>query len=149
MDKWVTKYWLPFLLIALVAAILFDSSSIEKVDMDTNRKEPDATTPRPYQPSSKEVSQGDSHLAVGQRFQSLDELVNNQLTAGYVRTGYFGKQWPATVTEVATDRHKISFVRQDGTKHTYRKFDGYRMKMVRLKSGEKETIVVFRSQYRI
>jgi hypothetical protein len=115
--------------------------------MGISQKGPVAST-QPYQPSSTEMSQDGSRLAVGQRFQSLDELVNNQLTAGYVRTGYFGKQWPATVTEVATDIHKISFVRQDGTKHTYRKFDGYKMKMVRLKSGEKETIVVFRSQYR-
>lgn len=70
----------------------------------------------------------------------------DQQAAGFLRTGYFGQYWPARVAEIATDNDAISFVRQNGTRHNYTKFDGYRMKMVRLRSGDRETIVVFRSQ---
>jgi hypothetical protein len=69
--------------------------------------------------------------------------------AGFVRTGYFGKYWPATVAEIAADIGEIRFVRQDGTRHTYRKFDGYDMRMIRLRAGDKETIVVLRSKIKM
>jgi hypothetical protein len=46
------------------------------------------------------------------------------------------------------DKDKTSFGRQNDTRHTDNKFDGFVMKMVRLKSGDNETIVVFRSQHR-
>ncbi len=128
--------------------MLFDSSSVEKIDMGTRQAEPVATIPQGHQPISKEISRSGQRLAIGQRFGSLEELVKDQLAAGYVRTGYFGKHWPATVTEVATDKHKISFVRQNGTRHNYVKFAGYDMKMVRLMAGANETIVVFRSQHK-
>jgi len=84
-------------------------------------------------------------LAVGQRYNSLDQLVADQRAAGFVRVGYFGKHWPAKATEVATDQDEIKFVRQGGTPHHYTRFSGYEMKMVRLMAGKQETIVVFRS----
>ncbi|MBW2473071.1 MAG: hypothetical protein JRE56_00605 [Deltaproteobacteria bacterium] len=31
-------------------------------------------------------------MAVGQRYNSLDQLVADQRAAGFVRVGYFGKQ---------------------------------------------------------
>ena len=92
------------------------------------------------------VSRGQSRLALGERYTSPEELVADQETVGFVRTGYFGKFWPARVVEIATGKDKISFVRQNGIRHNYTKFAGYRMKMVRLKAGSNETIIVFRSQ---
>ena len=151
MNTWVTKYWLPFLLITLATALFFEFNTVEKVALDSGfgssrQVRIDSPTAKtPLRQPLREKQQG-SRLAAGQRYRSLEELVNDQRAAGFVRTGYFGKHWPATVTEVATDRHKISFMRSNGTRHTYNKFDGYDMKMVRLKAGANETIVVFRSQ---
>jgi hypothetical protein len=141
----VTKYWLPFLVIALFAAVFFEFSSVEKVPMESSYVAPTSTE---GQPSTKRqaVSKAQSRLAAGQRYESLEELENDQRAAGFVRTGYFGKHWPAMVTEIATDKNKISFVRKNGVRHNYTKFYGYEMKMVRLSTGPDETIVVFRSQ---
>jgi len=153
MKNWVTKIWLPFLLTALVIAVYFESTSVKSVDLDTDYIEPrvSGAQVRPLLPDSEparqqETSRFKSHLAAGERYASLDELVSDQLAAGYIKTGYFGKHWPATVSEIKNDNDGIVFIRKDGTKHTYSKFDGYRMKMVRLTAGDKETIVIFRSQ---
>ena len=154
MDKLVVKYWLPLLLIALGVALFSEFRSVERVDLARSDSEPSALATPPPQAAPRTALTRDaeplrtasrSRLAAGQRYDSLDELVRDQLAEGFVRTGYFGKHWPATVTEIATDRHKISFVRQNGTRHSYTKFAGYDMKMVRLRAGGEETIVVFRS----
>lgn len=63
-------------------------------------------------------------MAVGERYDSLEALVLDLDIAGFVRTVYFGKHWPAKVTEIAEGRGGISFVRQNGTCHNYQKFDG-------------------------
>lgn len=152
MNNIMSKYWLAFLAIILVIGLFSEFRSVEKVDMGTSGRHslsPLTGTKAPAGAQSRALPQKASRvvrLAAGQRFNNLEELVNNQLAEGFVRTGYFGKHWPATVTEIATDRHKISFARQDGTRHTYSKFHGYDMKMVRLNAGNQETIVVFRSQ---
>ena len=155
MSNWVTKYFLPFLVIALVAAIYFDSSSVEKIDLDTSYSEPVATAPIQRQPASRppltresraSASVTKSRLAIGERYNTLKELELDLQAAGFVRTGYFGKFWPASVADIATGRDEIKFVRQNGTPHHYKGFGGYNMKMVRLWSGNKETIVVFRSE---
>lgn len=154
MDKLITRYLLPFLLVALVVALFLEFSSVERIELDSNYGQPVASSPRPLQPAPRQsLNNGrqasspvtKSRLAAGQSYRSLDELVKDQLAAGFVRTGYFGKHWPARVSEIATDRNEIKFVRQNGTPHHYKGFGGYIMKMVRLKSGAKETIVVFRS----
>jgi hypothetical protein len=155
MDTWVTKILLPLLIVALAAAVYFEFGSVETFDLQSGRYESGSSTPQAVQQSRrvKSQSQGvaskrESRLAAGEHYASLKELVSDQQAAGYVRTGYFGKFWPATVAEITSDQNGISFVRQNGTRHNYTKFDGYDMKMVRLRAGAKETIVVFRSQSR-
>jgi hypothetical protein len=153
MNNWVTKILLPFLLLALAFAVYFEFGSVETFDPQAGRGGSIVNTPlkrrappEGNQTARKTVARGQSRLAIGERYASLEELVADQKAAGFVRTGYFGKFWPARVAEIATDKNKISFVRQNGTRHNYSKFDGYKMKMVRLKAGANETIIVFRSR---
>jgi len=155
MNKITTKYFLPFVVIALIAAIYFGSSSVEKVDLDSSYSEPVAVAPIQPQaasrPSLTRESQASAsvtkgRLAIGERYNSLKELELDLQAQGFVRIGYFGKFWPASVAEIATGRNEIKFAGQDGTPHYYKEFDGYNMKMVRLWRGRKETIVVFRSE---
>jgi hypothetical protein len=76
----------------------------------------------------------------------LAELNAAQKAAGYVPVGFFGKKWPAKVTEVLTDVDGIEFVRGDGVSHIYDGFEGYRMKAVRLVTERnEETLIVYRS----
>lgn len=155
MTNWVTKYFLPFLVIALIVALYFDSSSVEKVDLDSSYNEPVAVAPiqprtasRPPLTREPQASAPvtKSRLAIGERYNSLKDLEADLRAQGFIRTGYFGKFWPASVADIATGRNEIKFVRQDRTPHHYKGFDGYNMKMVRLWRGNKETIVVFRSE---
>ena len=155
MTNWVTKYFLPFLVIALIVALYFDSSSVEKVDLDASYSEPVAVAPRQPQADSRppltrapqaSAAVTRSRLAIGERYNTLAELEQDLQAAGFVRVGTFGEFWPASVADIATGRDEIKFVRQNGTPHHYKKFAGYDMKMVRLWSGNKETIVVFRSE---
>lgn len=136
------KLWFPLLLIALVVALYSGLGSVKTLDLDTRYDAPVAPSTQPAPGAGSRIA---SRLAVGVRYRTLEELLADQQAAGFVRTGYFGKFWPATVTEIATDRNEIKFVRQNGTQHHYTKFDGYEMKMVRLMAGNRETIVVFRS----
>jgi hypothetical protein len=155
MNNWVTKYFLPFLVIALIVALYFDSSSVEKIDLDTSYSESEAVAPiqprRASRPPLTRKSQAStpvtkSRLARGERYNSLKDLEADLRAQGFVRIGYFGKFWPASVADIATGRNEIKFVRQDRTPHHYRGFDGFNLKMVRLWRGKKETIVVFRSE---
>ncbi len=148
MEKWVTRYLVPLLLLVLVIAMYFELRSVETVDLQTDRYEPAITEPHPVRqmPLQQVMPESKSRLSIGERYVSLDELVDDQKAAGFLRTGYFGDHWPAKVTEIQTDNDGIRFIRKDGTPHHYKGFDGYRMKVVRLSdAGEKETIVVFRS----
>ena len=150
MNSWVTKICLPILLIALVFAFYSGSDSVKTFDPQVGRADSlvsQQLQAKPVAQRAKPLSRKVvSRLTVGDRYASLKELVADQDAAGFVRIGYFGKFWPARVAEIATDRDGISFVRQNGTMHNYTKFNGYGMKMVRLKAGAKETIVVFRSK---
>jgi hypothetical protein len=145
------RFWLvtALLLVAAVVGLLLESGSVQHVESDAvhgGRPDTLALQRQPYAEQSRPVTSSQaSRLAVGERFASFDELVGDQQAAGYVKVGAFGKFWPATVSEITTDRDEIKFIRQDGTPHHYTKFDGYDMKMVRLMAGDKETIVVFRS----
>ena len=141
MNK-LTQIWLPFLVIALSFALYVEFSSVEKVSHDPVYA--DRAESRPLQ-QSQPAPRAASRLAMGARFASHTELVDDQLAAGFVRVGTFGQHWPATVTEIATHKDEIRFIRQGGTPHYYPKFDGYDMKMVRLMAGNQETILVFRS----
>lgn len=145
MDSSITKYVIPLVAIVVAIVLYLEFNSVEEIPLGSADLKADKA---PSQESSDRqfAEEAVSRLAAGQQFGSLDELVKDQLDAGFVRTGYFGRNWPATVTEIKTDKNKISFVRQDGTRHNYTRFYGYDMKMVRLAAGAKETIVVFRSQ---
>jgi|GEM_PF-2858262 len=149
MNKYL-QIWVPFLVIALSFALYSEFSSVERLTLDPVYGERQPSQPlRPPQATRQPVRQVApkvvNRLAVGQRYNSLDQLVADQRAAGFVRVGYFGKHWPAKVTEIATDQDEIKFVRQSGTPHHYTRFSGYEMKMVRLMAAKQETIVVFRS----
>jgi hypothetical protein len=155
MYSWVTKYVLPFLVIALIVALYFDSKSVEMVPLDASYSEPVATSPGQRQTVSRPsltlnpqapATVMKSRLAIGERYTSLKELDQDQTAAGYVRIGNFGEFWPASVAEVATDRDNIVFVRQNGAQQNYKGFAGYNIKMIRLWRGNKETIVIYRSE---
>jgi hypothetical protein len=136
-------FGIALLLIAVAAGLLFDSGSVQRIAYDDGHAVLPAAVPlgqsRPVTASLT------IRLVRGERFASFDDLVGDQQAAGYVKIDAFGDNWPATVTEIATDRDEIKFIRQDGTQHHFTKFDGYEMKMVRLRAGNKESILVFRS----
>lgn len=80
------------------------------------------------------------------QYENLAALQAAQEKIGFVQIGRFGTDWPASIIEEQDGFGQISFTRRNGQPHTYRKFDGYRLKMIRLKgrTGD-EVIVVFRS----
>jgi len=149
MKKYL-KFMIFVILAAVIAGVMLDAGSVKRIETDSvpgGRPDTKAIDREPYATPSRPMTASlASRLAVGARFASYDDLINDQLSAGFVKVGTFGDHWPATVTEIARDKDEIRFVRQDGTKHHYNKFDGYDMKMVRLMAGDQETIVVFRSQ---
>jgi hypothetical protein len=137
MEKWLPKYLVALLLLGFVIALFVDFQTVVTIDPEAGRYEPAISEPQP--------SQG-GRLAVGERYASLEELVEDQQAAGYLRTGTFGNHWPAAVIAIQTDEDGIRFVRKNGTPHAYTGFDGYRMQVVHLRdAGGEETIVVFRS----
>ncbi len=147
MEKLIVKYLVPLLLVVLAIAMFVDFQTVETIDPKAGRYEPAVREPQSVPPQPQRFEpRGETRLALGERYASLQDLVADQQAAGYLRTGYFGKHWPATVIEIRTDHDGISFVRQNGTRHNYTGFGGYRMKVVRLSGpGEQETLVVFRS----
>lgn len=79
-------------------------------------------------------------------FSSLSALNAQQQSEGFVPVGRFGESWPANIIEVREHDDSIKFKRSNGQPHIYQGFEGYRLRMIRLKSksGE-EVIVVYRS----
>lgn len=142
MNK-LTGYGLGALALAVLVGLLLDIDTVQRIESDAG---PGSRVGEVSQNPFERISRPNSRLAVGQRYTSQAELTADQQAAGYVKVGSFGNNWPARVTEIATGRDEISFVRQNGTPHHYSKFAGYSLKMVRLLDGRKETIVVFRSQ---
>ncbi len=109
---------------------------------------PDSLKQQKIQPSlaQKELYVPQARAEVGEQFTTQAELENAEKAAGYVAVGRFDSRWPAVVTEILTDNDSISFTRLNGTKHTYRNFTGYDMKMIRLAGpADSEVIIVFRS----
>ena len=153
-DRWVNRYLLPLLLLFLVVSLYFEFGSVETVDLDRFSQDSVRDQSRPQIDSVQEAKttapkfdtlvSGDN--LTGILFDSLEALVDHQSEAGFVKVGTFEGGWPARVIEVQSDRDQISFVRQNGTRHTYQKFDGYDMRMIRLKKGERETLIIFRSR---
>ncbi len=84
---------------------------------------------------------------IGKTYQNLSELESAQDKMGFVRTGKFGNNWPAKVSEIKTAMNEIKFTRKDGTPHRYFGFDGRELKMIRLVTEDnKENIIVFKSK---
>lgn len=82
-------------------------------------------------------------------FETYEEFITFQEALGYRFLGRFHDFWPAEVSEERTEMNEISFQLSNGTRHTYPKYDGYELKMVRLvsRSGD-EGVVVLRSENR-
>jgi len=157
MKKRPLKYWIITLVAVLACVAYSEHGSVQNVPLGGSETAYGSSKAKSLQPTTRPPTMdalkrsrvvGQSRLKAGERFDSLNDLVNDQLLDGFVRIGVFGEHWPATVAEIATDRNEITFVRQDGVRHSYTKFPGYKMKMVRLKAGKQETIVVFRAQER-
>lgn len=144
MGRWITKIVLPLLILALIV-VYFESGSVKTINPDSGYSGT-ISKPQAKYPPSRNAAAAKSRLAIGERYITLADLVADQQTTGYLRVGTFGKNWPAQVTEIINDNNSIAFVKGDGTKHNYTGFDGYQMKVVRLNAGERETIVVFRSE---
>ncbi len=144
--RYLWKVLLVALLVLLAVRLLPDS--VRRVEVHSGE---DPSPRRGLLPSTQQFPAPGMvpSVAVGQRFASLAELTEGQAAGGYVRTGYFGGAWPATVTEVLNHNDGISFTRKNGSRHNYTGFDGYRMQVVRLSgSGRSEVVVVFRSAAR-
>lgn len=80
-------------------------------------------------------------------YASLSALNAQQKIEGFVPVGRFGESWPASIVEVREHEDRIEFKRSNGQPHIYQGFDGYRLRMIRLKSrAGAEVIVVYRSE---
>jgi hypothetical protein len=83
----------------------------------------------------------------GDSFASYAEFIAHHEREGFVFLGRFDDAWPATVIDERTAMNEISFMRQNGTRHTYPGYDGYQLKAVRLRTADGHAaIVVLRSK---
>ena len=79
-------------------------------------------------------------------FASRQEFLTHYPGNDFVTIGRFGDSWPATIVEEKTSLNEILFALKSGQKHRYPNFDGYQLKMVRLRTpDDDETIFVLRS----
>lgn len=147
-DSIATHVLLPALGMALLVAAYLTFVEGSSVDVDLkgssteNRVLSSADAP---QLEPQLTGEGQSEVNVGTQYHSLAELDAVQHSSSYVRVGLFGNYWPARVVEIQVEDDGIRFIRGSGTPHTYSKFEGYRMQMVRLHQGSNETVVVYRS----
>lgn len=83
-----------------------------------------------------------------QRYEDLGAFIRAQEDAGFVRLGSFGDvEWPAEVVDERTSPDSIQFTEPGGTPRDYTGFDGYTLKVVRLKGRKgREMALVFRSK---
>lgn len=138
------RFWLLGLMAGLVAVWVilphFEQATLHKVSSET------VILPASGETAADDPLRSTGAAAVGQEFASLAELKSVEAAAGFLPTGYFGDSWPAIVTRVQTADDSISFVRQNGIRHTYRGYEGYRIKLVRLRGRDgAELLIVFRS----
>jgi hypothetical protein len=88
-------------------------------------------------------------LAGSPTYASRAEFLQSEKAERYVLVGRFDESWPARFIEESVGEDGISFVRQDGTPHEYNGFDGYRLKVVRLRDDAgREPMIVLRSQFK-
>lgn len=80
-------------------------------------------------------------------YANLAALNAHQKIEGFVPVGRFGESWPASVVEILEADDRIEFERSNGQPHIYQGFEGFRLRMIRLKSRSgSEVIVVYRSE---
>lgn len=85
-------------------------------------------------------------LETGKGFKSEAEFLDYQNGIGYVFLGKFDAAFPAVISAVENSRNSITFTLANGMKHNYGGFDGYALKVVRLrKLSGGETVFVLRS----
>ncbi len=88
-------------------------------------------------------------LASSPAYTSRADFLQSQEAERYVLVGRFDESWPAAFVDENVGEDGISFVRQDGTPHEYNGFDGYRLKVVRLRDNAgREPMIVLRSQFK-
>ena len=82
-----------------------------------------------------------------QSYDSMRDLQRAQEDGGWRVIGTFGGTgWPAKVVEERTELDGITFLRLDGTSHTYSGYTGYQLRLVRLAAADgRETILVLRA----
>ena len=88
-------------------------------------------------------------LASSPAYASRADFLQSKKAERYVLVGRFDESWPAAFVDEKVAEDGISFVRQDGTQHEYNGFDGYRLKVVRLRDDAgREPMIVLRSQFK-
>lgn len=82
---------------------------------------------------------------IGRRFESELELLQFQSGIGYVFLGKFDDKFPAEISSVQTAWDFVEFQLRNGVRHNYKGYDGYGLKVVRLKNAGGESVFVFRT----
>ena len=81
------------------------------------------------------------------RYESAAQFDRAQAEDDWVSIGKFGNGWPARTEEVITAYAAIKFTRDNGTPHQYSGFEGYELKVVKLRGPEgQELIRILRSR---
>ena len=87
--------------------------------------------------------------AQARSFANEAEFLAHQERRGFVKIGQFDASWPAEYVSELIGEDEIAFARRDGTPHRYSGFDGYRLKVVRLRDAQgREPLFVLRSQFK-
>jgi len=80
-------------------------------------------------------------------FASLAELTAYEKGEGYVMVDHLGGGWPAVLQTERLFHDKVEVILANGEVHDYDDFQGYKLKVVKLKGeGNAEIVVVYRSE---
>ncbi len=80
-------------------------------------------------------------------YDSEFDFVTTQREEGWAVIGSFGKSWPARTEKTITGYAEIEFARDNGTPHQYGTFEGYDLKVIKMRDEQgQEVIRVLRSQ---
>lgn len=80
-------------------------------------------------------------------YDNAADFDQTQQAEGWVSLGKFGNNWPARTEETVTNYGGIEFNRADGTPHQYSGFEGYDLKVIKLRGPEGQELVrVLRSR---
>lgn len=88
-------------------------------------------------------------LGWGLAWQDRETFARAAKAEGWVEIGRFGDHWPARIRRVRHAYETVAFTRDDGSRHQYAGFHGYRLRVVFLSTlSGRETIVVQRAARR-